>query len=139
MYTLQSEAEFDSAHRLEDYTGKCSRLHGHRWKIVVKVSGSTLNEWGGLTDFGDIKSALKEVEEDLDHRVILKDTEYNKSFNFPKDWVVWLPYNPSSENLAKYIFERLSDSLNNDLFHVSEVTVFETPKGACTYKSDLEV
>ena len=132
-YTISKEIEFDAAHRLDNYEGKCSRLHGHRWKLVVKVRGGNLNDWGALIDFGDIKDALNEISNDFDHRVLLQDNEFNRKFNFPVDWVVWLPFNPTSENLAKYCYDRLADDLSSDGLEVIETTVFETPTSFCSY------
>jgi len=85
------------------------------------VEGETLNETELLIDFKDLKGVLKEVLSELDHRLINE-----------------LPYfkekNPSSENLAKYIFERVKEKLKVfPQVRVKEVTVFETERASATY------
>ena len=63
MYILKTEASFDSAHFLAGYNGKCSNLHGHRWKIVLEVQTEELKEdvqhKGMYVDFGELKKRFK--------------------------------------------------------------------------------
>ena len=60
MYRLETNASFDSAHFLKGYQGKCSNIHGHRWKVEVAVAGERLSEEeqtrGMLVDFGNLKA-----------------------------------------------------------------------------------
>ena len=71
MYTLKTEHSFDAAHFLYGYEGKCSNIHGHRWRVVLEVSGEELTDEGQmrgmLIDFGDLKKDLKEEVDYLDH------------------------------------------------------------------------
>ena len=71
MYTLKTEASFDSAHFLKGYQGKCSNIHGHRWRVVAEISSEHLNEddqeRGMLVDFSTFKKVLKEEADNLDH------------------------------------------------------------------------
>ena len=64
MFTLKSEIQFDMAHYLSGYVGKCKNIHGHRYRLVVKVSSQTLHESGQLRgmvdDFSEVKAVLKE-------------------------------------------------------------------------------
>ena len=70
MYYLTAEASFDAAHFLSGYEGKCSNLHGHRWRVLIKIESETLQEEGQqrgmLVDFSDIKSALKKETDYFD-------------------------------------------------------------------------
>ena len=63
MFTLKSEIQFDMAHYLSGYEGKCNNIHGHRYRLVVKVSSETLHEEGQLrgmvTDFSNVKAVFK--------------------------------------------------------------------------------
>ncbi|BAU22781.1 6-pyruvoyl tetrahydrobiopterin synthase [Caldimicrobium thiodismutans] len=121
MYRLKVQDHFSSAHYLRNYQGACENLHGHNWKVELVVEGEKLNEIDILLDFKDIKKILKEVLSELDHRLINE-----------------LPYfqekNPSSENIARYIFDRVKDKLKVfEGVRVKEVTVFETEKASATY------
>ena len=63
MYYIRSECSFDSAHFLKGYIGKCSNLHGHRWRVVVELAAEELSEEeqtrGMVLDFGDLKALLR--------------------------------------------------------------------------------
>ena len=71
MYILETEQSFDSAHFLSGYEGKCSNLHGHRWRVVARIAMDELNKEGQtrdmVIDFGDFKNALKKLTDALDH------------------------------------------------------------------------
>ena len=79
MYYLTVENSFDSAHFLHGYEGKCSNLHGHRYKLIVSIKSETLHQEGQLKgmvdDFGNIKSKLKEIEELFDHKLVIENNE----------------------------------------------------------------
>src|SRR3972149_2997375 len=62
-YHLTTEMTFDAAHRLSGYSGKCHRLHGHTYRVIVEIRGKKLNDWGGLLDFGNLKQIDKELVE----------------------------------------------------------------------------
>mgnify|MGYP005665459171 CR=1 FL=1 len=98
MYRLRVETKFDAAHKLVSYEGKCSRLHGHTWKVEVFVVGNKLDEIGMLTDFRVLKEKLNEVIEKLDHSFLNDFEEMG---------------NPTCENIARYIYERLKAKLEN--------------------------
>ncbi len=122
MYTLTIEDHFASAHQLREYKGKCENIHGHNWKIELSIKGEKLNAIGLLIDFGDVKKILKEITEYLDHKNLNEIKPFDK-------------LNPSSENIAKYIFEEVQKSLKNVLEDVKahSVTVWESHTSRCTY------
>lgn len=121
MFRLKVQDHFSSAHYLRNYQGACENLHGHNWKVELVVEGETLNDIEILIDFKELKKILKEVLEELDHRLINE-----------------LPYfqekNPSSENIAQYIYLKVKEKLQDvPKIRVKEVTVFETEKASATY------
>ncbi len=120
MYELKIVSQVAAAHQLREFQGKCEQLHGHNWKIEVYVTGDTLGEDGLLIDFGLIKKDTKKVLEELDHKFL------NELEPFKKE-------NPSSENIARYIYESLSHTLNNDAIRISKVTAWESDTACATY------
>ncbi len=119
MYYLQVEEDFASAHQLRGYQGRCENLHGHNWRVLVKVKGRELDPIGMLVDFGDLKKILRELLSGLDH-VFLNELP-------PFDRI-----NPTSENLAAYLYETLAERLPEGV-DVHEVTVWESARSAATY------
>ena len=79
MFKVKSQIEFDMAHYLSGYNGKCSNLHGHRYKLIVSIKSETLHQEGQLKgmvdDFGNIKSKLKEIEDLFDHKLVIENNE----------------------------------------------------------------
>ncbi len=120
MYELLIESKFAAAHQLRGYQGKCEKLHGHNWRVTCTVTAERLNEQGLAIDFIDIKKALREVLDQLEH------TFLNEIFPFTQ-------INPSSENLAKWIYDNLSKKLNTEDFGVSSVTVWESDTASASY------
>jgi len=113
MYEIKVISEFSGAHNLRHYKGKCEDLHGHNWKIEVSVAGDKLDEAGMIVDFRELKAKLNKVLEILDHK-LLNDLDFFKKIN------------PTSENIAKYIYDKLD-------LKPAKVTVWETDASAATY------
>jgi 6-pyruvoyltetrahydropterin/6-carboxytetrahydropterin synthase len=120
MYEIYIETHFSAAHHLRNYQGKCEAPHGHNWIVEVYVQCESLNEIGIGIDFKDVKNAVKEVLEDLDHK------DLNELPIFSKE-------NPTSENIAKYLYKELSQTLNNENIKVSKIKVCETPGSGSLY------
>ncbi len=120
MYELKVITNFSAAHQLKDFEGACENLHGHNWKIEVYVTSETLNEAGIVMDFRVLKAHVKTVMADLDHK-FLNDLEAFKD------------QNPSSENIARYVAEQLSLSLDDPEIKVSRVTAWESETSCATY------
>ena len=137
MYTLSVESHFDAAHRLSNYEGACSRLHGHRWVVKLEIESDTLNEWGAVLDFKEIKSLLDKELDLLDHRTILDTNDpENKKLALPEDWVVWFGGNPTAENLAYYLYMRLEFEIKKLGSKLKTLTVFETPTSYAEYSHE---
>jgi 6-pyruvoyltetrahydropterin/6-carboxytetrahydropterin synthase len=115
MYELMVEGTFDAAHQLIGYDGPCENLHGHTWKAQAFIKGTKLNDLGMVRDFKEIKQILQPVLSKLDH------SNLNEHAYFKK-------VNPTSENVAKYIFDQISTNAD-----VTKVTVFESASTSASY------
>jgi len=109
----------EAAHRLPNLpeTHKCSRLHGHSFRVEIHISGEVSKEKGWIMDFGDLKSAFKPLYEQLDHHY-LNEVEGLE--------------NPTSENLARWIWERLKPTLPV----LSKIVIQETCTSGCVYTGE---
>jgi 6-pyruvoyltetrahydropterin/6-carboxytetrahydropterin synthase len=126
MYEISVEKHNDAAHYLRDYKGKCENLHGHRYRIVVKVSAEKLNEIGLAYDFTDLKKHLGEILERYDHTCLNDVKPFDK-------------INPSAENLAATIYKELKKKLPFDDAQgkgvkLTSVAAYETPEQGVVYK-----
>lgn len=123
---------FEAAHRLSNYKGKCERIHGHNYVVRVTCEGTILDEAGILVDFNRIKQAVTDlIDVDFDHKLILNTADKintDISTVIPNDWIVWVDYNPTAENMAKHFL----DILRTQIKEVKEVTVYETPDSYAT-------
>ncbi|MCR5587919.1 MAG: 6-pyruvoyl tetrahydropterin synthase family protein, partial [Lachnospiraceae bacterium] len=104
MFSVTTEASFDSAHFLKGYDGKCANLHGHRWRICVSAKAENVGDDGMVIDFTDLKRDLKNLADNLDHSLIVeegslkeKTVEALREENFR---MVFLPFRPTAENFA---------------------------------------
>ena len=120
MYKVKVTDRFCAAHRLNDYNGQCENLHGHNWKVKVVLSGEKLQKNGILVDFTVLKAALKETLDILDHK-FLNDIPELKGVN------------PTSENLARSIFELLAGRGDFDGAELVQVSVWESENAWATY------
>ncbi len=123
-FEVMIERNFSSAHQLRGYKGKCENLHGHNYKIEIYARGRELDNIGLLVDFGELKEAADEIVQYLDHRNINELPPFDVELN------------PSAENLARYILERVSSRVGDDRVQVFKVRCFETPTSVATYQVD---
>jgi 6-pyruvoyltetrahydropterin/6-carboxytetrahydropterin synthase len=120
MYELKTITQFAAAHMLKNIGGKCENLHGHNWRVETCVKGEELDKNGLLVDFKVIKDEVNKIIEGLDHK-FLNELEYFKDRN------------PSSENIAIFIYNILGNAINNENIKVSRVTVWESDSACATY------
>jgi 6-pyruvoyltetrahydropterin/6-carboxytetrahydropterin synthase len=120
LYELKIVTHMAAAHQLREYEGQCEKLHGHNWKIEVCLTGTELGEDGLLIDFRRVKEATAALLEKLDH-TFLNEVEPFRSVN------------PSSENIARHIYQSLSRDLNDQKVAVSKVTAWESETACATY------
>ena len=119
MFELTVRTEFAAAHRLRGYDGACENLHGHNYKVDVTLRADALDGLGMMMDFKEVKAALGEIVEGLDH-VFLNDTE------------AFGEVNPTAENIAKHICEALA-ARTPEPVAVKSVTVWESDRCGATY------
>lgn len=120
MFELSIKTHFSGAHRLRGYAGHCADVHGHNWSVEVFVRGEKLDGTGMLVDFKKIKKEVRAVMDELDHKDLCKIRAFRKT-------------NPSSENIARFIFKRTAARLDCGAYKVSRVTIGETPESSASY------
>lgn len=120
MYEIDITREFSAAHCLKGYQGNCSALHGHNWVVTAVVKADELDQLGIAVDFRKLKSELDAFLMELDHKD-LSTLEY-----FKKE-------NPTSEKIAKLIFDKLSEKINQKGIAIDRVRVCESAGSGATY------
>jgi len=120
MFEIFVKTHFSAGHHLRDYPGNCEKPHGHNWQVQVNVRTTELDKLGMGIDFRTVKNALKNVLETLDHRDLNEHPAFKK-------------INPSSENIAAYIFASLKDDLSAGSCQLHSITVCETDSTGTTY------
>lgn len=125
MFEIKVSAEFEAAHRIAGYKGKCDRLHGHSWTVEAAVTGTRLDELGMLVDFKLVKGRLRELLETLDH-MFLNDLEPFSA-----------GINPTAENIAKYIYSEMAKAeFLTENIKLKHIQVWESPKSSVIYTED---
>lgn len=141
--TITKTVEFDAGHRVPDHKSKCRNMHGHRYKLLVTLSGIVIDEPGSsdngmVVDFGDVKDiATKVIHDRFDHAFIVweQDTLGLEALRVLGDShnTVVVPFVPTAENLAAYCFDLLDGafnrvySSNTNGVQLHCVRLFETP------------
>ncbi|MBR6127683.1 6-carboxytetrahydropterin synthase QueD [bacterium] len=119
MFELKAQMYFSAAHHLLNYDGACENQHGHNWLVEAYVSGTKLDKSNILVDYKIIKKYLKEVLDYFDHKDINELPEFKE-------------ISPSSEILAKFIYEKMKSNLPQ----ISKVSIWETPTSCASYFED---
>ena len=116
MFELKSQMYFSAAHHLLNYEGDCENQHGHNWLVEAFVTGDTLDKSNILVDYKVLKTEMKKVLDYLDHEDINELPEFKN-------------VSPSSETLAKFIYDELKKSIPI----VSKISVWETSTSCASY------
>lgn len=120
MYTVTIETEFSAAHIIRGYNGPCSRLHGHNWKVTVEAKTNVLDNLGMSMDFFVLQKKTEEIINRFDHRDLNTIPPFDKALN------------PTSENIARYIYDELKKVLPVNV-QLSSVAIGETGKYTAKY------
>ncbi len=122
-YEIHIQTHFSAAHHLRGYPGNCEKPHGHNWIVDVHVECDRLNEIGIGIDFREVKTAVKNILEELDH------TDLNTLPVFDQQ-------NPSSENIARHVYAGLTAKLARAGVRITRVNMGETPNCGVSYWED---
>ena len=117
------KTSFAAAHNLINYQGDCENLHGHNWRVEVTVAARALDNAGLGIDFKILKKRTNQLLDELDHKY-LNDLEPFKLNS------------PSSENISRYLFERLGEALNSDNVTVERLNLWESDNACASYTPD---
>ena len=120
MYDIFVKTHFSSGHHLRDYPGSCELPHGHNWRVTVTVRADELDELGMGIDFKVLKKHVNQIIDELDHRNL-------------NEMEAFAELNPSSEHIARYIFDNLEKLLRTDRYQLYSVSVYETDTSGLTY------
>ena len=123
MFEVSVEDTFAAGHALRGYRGKCENPHGHNYKVQITLSGESLDNIGLLYDFKDLKAAMGEVVDRLDHQYLNDIAPFNEQ-------------NPSAENMARYFYQECTAKLKTATggrVHVKQVKIWETDTTTATY------
>lgn len=125
MFKVFKDAEFSAAHSLRGYKGKCENLHGHNWNVRLQLVANELDSLGMVIDFEEVKNALITINSKLDHQNLNEVVPFDK-------------INPTSENIAKYIFQEASTMLTTDRVKIDRVMVWEKASSCAIYQADRD-
>jgi len=120
MYEVTIIKSFSAAHLLAEIGGKCEELHGHNFKVEVTVAAKELNSHGLLIDFRFLKKVLDEILDDIDHKHLNSLTSF-------------AGINPSAENIAKYICEKMEVKVKMAEVNVVRIKIWESENASVTY------
>ncbi len=143
MISCTKRIEFDAAHRIVGHSGGCQMVHGHRYAVELTFSSKEVDPMGMVIDFKEIKARFKEwIDTHWDHNIILNKEDKalgDMIQNYTGQRVFYLDYNPTSENIAFYLFDVVLKEVFEDLPHYVElcscIRVFETPTSNSAYNS----
>jgi 6-pyruvoyltetrahydropterin/6-carboxytetrahydropterin synthase len=154
----------DMGHRVPNHKSKCRNLHGHSYEIEVGVDDKVIDtkgtcDEGMVIDFGDLKQIMMDyIDNNFDHGFVMyendilahdfrgyqegraesADKEHEGLYiaDIPKQKIIFVPFVPTAENLAKYWFELIKIPLENRKIKIHHVKVWETPTSTATYSVD---
>jgi len=122
MFTISVETHFWASHQLALPDGSKESLHHHNWSVTADISSNKLNSMGLVIDFDRLKDLLDKTVAEFNN-VALDKTGYFRQNN------------PSAENVAKYIYEKLLTKLPDDI-KLRSIKVVEDPGCSAIYTAD---
>ena len=119
-FIVRVQVEISAAHSLRGYHGNCARTHGHNWKVLAEIKANELDSLGMAVDFKELKSAMMEIANIIDHQNI------NEIHPFDE-------INPTAENIAKWFYNELALTVNDSRLNLSSITIWETDRSSVRY------
>lgn len=124
MFELVVKSHFCAAHQVVGHSGKCARMHGHNFNVEAYFTSPDVDAIGIAIDFADLKLAINEVIDSLDHISLNDLPEFTGSTK----------NNPTAENIARFLYKKLETSIKKyQGAKVTKVTIWETEKYAASY------
>ena len=123
MYEISVEQEFEAAHYLRGYRGKCENMHGHHFRVVARLRAKKLDGIGIAYDFTILRDQLGQILARFDHTCLYEGSPFDK-------------INPTSENIASTVYGELKAVLKGIEVSLSSVQVWESPRSCVTYFLD---
>ncbi len=126
MYELIYRTSFSAGHHLREYRGKCEQPHGHNWDVIVTLEQTQLDRLGMVIDFHDVKKDVGKVLDNFDHKY-LNDLKMFKGKT---------RLNPTTENIARLIYQILQKRLSRKAIKIKQVSVWESSNCGITYSGN---
>ena len=123
VYLLKVMTELSAAHALRGYPGDCARIHGHNWKLEAEIKTRTLDEIGIGVDFKEVKKAMREIADIIEHQYINEIPPFDK-------------INPTAENISAWFYQNLAPQINDQNRKLISVTLWETDRASVRYMED---
>jgi 6-pyruvoyltetrahydropterin/6-carboxytetrahydropterin synthase len=120
VYEVTIKQSFSAAHMLTEAGGTCEKLHGHNFIVEVSICSAALTNAGILIDFRTLKQWTGEILKEFDHKYLNEISYFNGM-------------DPSSENVARFIYDRISEKVKKSNLDVSRVTVWESEDARVSY------
>jgi 6-pyruvoyltetrahydropterin/6-carboxytetrahydropterin synthase len=120
VYEVTIKQSFSAAHMLTEAGGTCEKLHGHNFIVEVSICSAALTNAGILIDFRTLKQWTGEILKEFDHKYLNEISYFNGM-------------DPSSENVARFIYNRISEKVKKSNLDVSRVTVWESEDARVSY------
>ncbi len=130
--------EICAGHRVVGHEGKCRNLHGHGYVFRFYCEAPELDSVGRVIDFGIIKKLLCQwLEDNWDHRMLLWERDpLLTELKFIDNTVVAVPFNPTAENIGRYLLETVGPHLLQGTVKLKRVDVQETIKCSATVEAE---
>lgn len=137
MISITKKIEFEAAHRLSNYRGACSEIHGHTYKLAATVSGIIDPDTDMILDFKTLKSILHlSILDPLDHALILKENSENRRiFSAYTGKITWMESEPTSERMIEWMAKKITTLLPSTI-ELIELHLHETSGSFTTWKNN---
>ena len=136
MLSITKIFNFETAHRISNYNGQCSNIHGHSYELHVTVTGIPDAKSDIIFDFKELKKVVEtEIINPFDHALLLKKGTTNiESINEMK--IVLLDKEPTAERMLEYMVNKMSNHLPEGI-KLNRLKLFETKTSYAEWESDI--